>query len=252
MRRNSVRFVRSATSGSALVPHTITPATVMPRALATSTVSAVWLSVPRPGRATIASGSSSASARSANVSRSLIGTSSPPEPSTRMRAGLRAQLARRGTIGSRLGSGAPSRRAATAGRLPPGSATRFAPRSPARARRSRPHRRRAPGLRRLEHGHAPAALHAGGGERGRHVRLADARVGPGDEQVAERRQRGRRHAASAYAASSASASRSLSSSLIESGGQTTTASPSGRITRPCRRAARQTAAPPPTTASSRP
>ena len=115
MRRSSVRFVRSATSGSALVPHTITPATAMPRARATSTVSAVWLSVPRPGRATISSGSSSASARSANVSRSLIGTSSPPEPSTRMAPAAARSSRAAATIGSRLGSGAPSRRAATAG-----------------------------------------------------------------------------------------------------------------------------------------
>ena len=72
---------------------------------ATATVSAVWLSVPSPGRATISSGRSRASARSANVSRSLIGTSRPPEPSTRMAAGGGAQLARRGhdRLEARLG-----------------------------------------------------------------------------------------------------------------------------------------------------
>ena len=167
----------------------MTPATAMPRARATSTVSAVWLSVPRPGRATISSGRPRASARSANVSRSLIGHEQAARALDEDAVGAaRAAPRAAATMAPRLGSGAA---------LEAGGDDRRDGRLVAQAVRTTTPGTRArdpagvvvgPGLRGLEHRHAPAGPHAGGGQRGRHVGLADARVGPGDEQVGERRE----------------------------------------------------------------
>ena len=83
-------------SGSALVPHTTTPATARPRARATSTVSAVWLSVPRPGRATI---SERQAEREREVGERLALVDRDEQPAGALdedAVGARAQLARGG------------------------------------------------------------------------------------------------------------------------------------------------------------
>ena len=75
--------------------HRSPPRPVRARRSSASRVSAVWLSVPSPARATTTAGAPSDTARSASVhgspdGRSPIGTSSPPAPSTRTRSCLSA------------------------------------------------------------------------------------------------------------------------------------------------------------------
>ena len=91
-----------------------------------------------------------------------------------------------------------------------------------------------PGLDRLHHRDAPAPLAERGRERARDERLADARVGAGDEQGA--------HApvASSIASRATSTSRSSSAGAIASAGMSTITLPSGRRITPRARAARTT------------
>lgn len=89
---SSVRLAQCTSSGSAGQAPMTTPAGIARRSRA-SRVSAVWLSVPRPARATTTAGAPSDTARSATVQgspdgRSPIGTSSPPAPSTSTRSCL--------------------------------------------------------------------------------------------------------------------------------------------------------------------
>src|SRR3954447_1584060 len=79
----SSRLHRAARSGSAGQEPITIPRQRSPRRRIASTVSAVWLSVPRPARASTSSGASSRCATSAIVPPSASrGTSSPPAPST--------------------------------------------------------------------------------------------------------------------------------------------------------------------------
>ena len=68
--------------GCSLAPFTISPRTGRFRRCAASSVSAAWLTVPRPGRQMITSGSPSTCARSAVVRPSPSGASRPDGPST--------------------------------------------------------------------------------------------------------------------------------------------------------------------------
>src|SRR5437879_559058 len=107
-------LVASASPGSAGKPQSTTPAISRPRVLAASTVRAMWLSVPRPGRATITRGTCRAETRSAMSVESLKGTSRPPAPSTTTTSACPLRRRKSSTI--RPGSSVvPSIRAATDG-----------------------------------------------------------------------------------------------------------------------------------------
>ena len=85
----------TARSGSRGQEPITMPRQVRPRRSIASTVSAVWLSVPRPARATTISGASSSSATSAIVPPSPKRTSRPPAPSMTTRSSQRARRSRR-------------------------------------------------------------------------------------------------------------------------------------------------------------
>lgn len=116
---SSVRFAQCTSCGSAGQAPITTPAGTARRSNA-SMVSAVWLRVPRPARATTTAGAPNDTARSATVhaspdGRSPIGTSSPPAPSTSTRSCLSTSARIASTAVYSSSGSSPATRAAASG-----------------------------------------------------------------------------------------------------------------------------------------
>ena len=170
--------------------------TCRPAARAASTVSSVWLMVPRPGRAATSERQRRALRRGrAQEKSSASGTSRPPTPSHTSDVGARRPRRARRRAAPGRSARRPARRPG-AGRPPARSGRARPPRATARRRRAAssswscghsPGRLVEPGDRRLERGHALAAGGQRRADRGGQHGLADAGVGAGDEEAAQRR-----------------------------------------------------------------